>query len=285
MTSNFLKGHRQAFIAKPNIFQPEELGMRKLIVALLIVVLGVGCFASLIGQTIAQETTETTPTTSPSIIIRWTRFRGAVTQWGSESYHGSVIVKTKTANVPPALFRPWATVDVVWSNERRPIASAPKPVGQVTYTHYNARLVRLIAIKGRQDNMNLNITGIWNANKVKITAEFDENGVLIKTVREVTPIATKAKGQLHITEGWKKFDIEIEDVETLKGNGIAMTTTTSRINPFSYEAGSTVTIKDLIQIVRCFRAMPGFGNYIRELDYNMDSKIDLADLTTLAANM
>jgi len=257
--------------------------MRKLIVALLLVVLGASCFSVLIGQTFAQESTE--PTTPPPLIIRWMRFRGAVTQWGNDPYHGLVTVNAKTANRPPAIFRPWVTVNVVWSNEPRPIASDTKPVGQITYTHYNARLVWLIAIRGKQDTMNLNITGIWNVNKVKITSEFDENSVLIKTVREVTPIVTKAKGQLHITEGWKKFDIEIEGIDALKGIGIAMTTTTSMINPFSYEGGSAATLKDLFQLVRCFRTMPGFGNYNPELDCNMDSKIDLADLTTVAANM
>ena len=256
---------------------------RKLTIALLITVLAASCFSALIGQTFAQEATE--PPTVPPLVIRWMRFRGTVTQWGNDPYHGSVIVNAKTANVPPALFRPWAAVDVVWSNEPRPIASAAKQVGQVAYTHYSARLVWLISIRGKQDTVNLNITGIWNVNKVKVTAEFDENGALIKSTREVTPIATKAKGQLHITDGWKKFDIAIEGIDAVKGIGIGMTTTTRMINPFSYEGGFTATRNDLFQIVRCFRTMPGFGNYNPELDYNSDSKIDIADLTTVAANM
>ena len=64
-----------------------------------------------------------------------------------------------------------------------------------------------------------------------------------------------------------------------------MMTTTRMIHPFSFEGGFTPTLKDLFYIMRCFRAMPGFGNYDPELDYNEDSKIDLADLTTVAANM
>ncbi len=257
--------------------------MRKLIVAILIAVLGVSCFGALTGQTLAQESTE--PTTPPPLIIRWMRFRGTITQWGSDPYHGSVTVNAKTANVPPAIFRPRVAVNAIWSNEPRPIASAAKPVGQVTYTHYTARLVWLIAIRGRQDTMNLNVTGIWNVNEVKITSEFDEDGVLIQITREVTPIVTRAKGQLHITEGWKKFDIEIEGTDTLKGIAIGMMTTTRMMNPFSYEGGLRATLKDMYQIMRCFRAMPGFGNYNPELDYNSDSKIDLADLTTVAANL
>ena len=54
--------------------------MRKLIVALLIVLLGASCFSALVSQTFAQEPTE--PTTPPPLIIRWMRFRGAVTPMG-----------------------------------------------------------------------------------------------------------------------------------------------------------------------------------------------------------
>lgn len=256
--------------------------MRKLILALLIVVLGASCFGLLIDQTFAQESTEPTP---QPLVIRWMRFRGAVTQWGDAPYHGKVIVNTKRANLRPAIFRPRVAVNVFWSNESRPITPGAKPVGEVTYTHYTARLVWLIAIKRRQETVNLNITGIWNVKKVKIISEFDENSVLIKTVREVTPIVTRAKGQLHVTEGWKKFDIEIEGIDVLKGIGISMITATRRINPFSYGGNSTATFSDLLQVMKCFRSMPGFANYNPELDYNMDSKIDLADLTTVAANM
>ncbi len=260
--------------------------MRKFTATLLIVVLGASCFGALIGQTLAQAPTDTNNTTSPPpLIVRWMRFRGNVSEWGTEPYHGSITVNAKTANVPPPLFKPWVGVNVVWSNEKRPIASGTKPVGEVTYTHYNARLVMLLSIRGKQDTMNLNVTGIWNVNKIKITSQFGEEGKLVKVVREITPIVTKAKGQLHITEDWKKFDIQIEGVDALKGVGIFMTTTTNMINPFSFGAGPTATVKDLFQVMTCFRAMPGFGNFNPELDYNQDGKIDLADLTTVAASM
>ena len=257
--------------------------MRKMVFALLIVLLGASCFSPLVFQTFAQESTE--PTTLPPLVIRWIRFRGAVTEWGNDPYHGSVTVTAKWVNRPPTLIRPWADVNVIWSNEPRPITTNAKPVGEVVFTHYNAKLVRVIAVRMRQEKINLNITGIWVVNNVKITSEFDEKGVLLKTVREVTPIVTKVKGQLIITEGWKKFDIEIEGIDTIKGIGITQMITTRVINPFSYEGGSAATLTDLFQLTRCFGTMPGFGNYNPELDYNMDSRIDIADLTTVAANM
>ncbi|MCW4031018.1 MAG: hypothetical protein NWE80_01495 [Candidatus Bathyarchaeota archaeon] len=274
--------------------------MRKLTIILLITVLGASCFSAFLSQTYAQESTEPTPSPlPPPPIMRWTRFRGAVTQWGDDPYEGSITVNTRvpiyppetgvdpsqTTSKPPPRFRPRVTVDVFWSNERPPITMDPKPVGQVTFTHYKARLVWLIAIRGRQEAMNLNITGIWNVNMVKVTSEFDEEGVRVKTEIEVTPIVTRAKGQLRVTEDWKKFDIEIEGVDTLEGIGKGMMTTTRMMNRFSFLGGFRPTILDLFRLMRCFRTMPGFGNYNPELDYNSDSKIDVADLTTVAANM
>ncbi len=256
--------------------------MRRLTVALLIVVLGTSFFGASTSQTLAQAPKKPTP---PLPVTRWMHFRGAITQWGDETFHGSVTVKTRTLNVPLPIFKPWVTARAFWSNEPRPIASNPIPVGITTFTHYKARLVRLIALRGKQEAMNLNITGIWNVNKFKITSEFDEKGVLLKSMLEVTPIVTGARGQLHITEGWKEFDLEIEGIDTVKGIEISMITTTRMMHPFSFEGASLPTLKDLFQIMRHFRAMPGFGNYDPELDYNGDSKIDIADLTTVAANM
>jgi len=254
--------------------------MRKAIALMLLVVLGISSFAAVINLASAQESTEPL-----DLRARWIRFRGRVKEWGEEAYHGSLIMNAETVRVPTVWRKQWASVRAVWSNERRPFASETTPVGNFTYTHYIARLRRLIALKVNKGDLNLNLTGIWNVKKVKITYEFDEDSILIKKVREVTPIATRANGQLHIMDGWKKFEIEIEGVDTLKGVGLETIITKARINVFSFEGGTNAILQDLIQITRCFRAMPGFGNYVPELDYNLDSIIDAADLTTVAANM
>ena len=256
--------------------------MRRLATALLIIILGTSFFAALICQTFADKTTAPT-LLSP--LTRWMHFRGAVTQWGDETFHGTVAVRTKTFRVPSPMFKPWVTATATWSNEIRPIVSDTKPVGEVTFTHYTARLVWLIKLEEKQETLNLNITGIWNVHEVKITSEFDENSILLKSFRKVTPLLIRAKGQLHISRDWKEFDLEIEGTPIVKGIQISMITTTRKMNPFSFHGMPAPTLKDLFYIVKCFRAMPGFGNYDPELDFNEDSKIDIADLTTVAANM
>ena len=261
--------------------------MRKIIAVILLLVLGVSSFGAIMNLVSAQEATaqESTEPVDPVIRVRWLRFRGRVKEWGEEAYHGFLTMNAKTVSVPTVWRRRWASVCAVWSSERRPFASDTKPVGDFTYTHYTARLRRLIALRVNRGDLNLNLTGIWNVNQVTIAYEFDSEGVLIKTVREVTPIATRVKGQLHILDGWKKFELEIGDIDTIKGVGFAMRITHTRMNAFSFRAGANANLQDLIRITRSFRAMPGFGNYVPELDYNLDSKIDAADLTTVAANM
>ena len=64
-----------------------------------------------------------------------------------------------------------------------------------------------------------------------------------------------------------------------------MITTTNPMNPFSFSSGPQAKLGDLMQIMGSFRAIAGLGNYNPDLDCNKDSKIDLADLTTVAANM
>lgn len=133
--------------------------------------------------------------------------------------------------------------------------------------------------------MIVNVTGLWNAQKIITTTDFDQNGVPIHTVNDVTPLATRAMGQLHITTDWKNFDITIDGVDPLQGIEISMMTTTNTMNPFSYEGAPKPTFQDLMQVVGYFRTMPGFAKFNPELDYNADYKIDVADLTTVAANM
>jgi hypothetical protein len=259
--------------------------MRKISVTLLIAILAVSCFASIIGQVLAQSTTPTpSSTTNTPPAIRWMRYHGAVTQWGNTEYKGSITVNAKTALAPTPMFRPWVTVDAFWSNEPPFPATKPTGQGQYTFTHYNARLIMLQSIR-KQNDMILNVTGLWNVNKIKITTDFDQSGAPVKTVREVTSIVNQAKGQLHITPDWKKFEIIIDGVDPLQGIQRSMMASTKIINPFSFGAGPTPSVKDLMQVMGSFRAIPGLANYVPELDYNKDSKIDLADLTTVAANM
>jgi hypothetical protein len=259
--------------------------MRKILVAMLITLLAASCFTALISQVVAQSTDpQNSSITPPPLIIRWMRYHGAITQWGSDSFQGSITVNAKTANAPPFVFKPWVTVDAFWSNQPPFPATKPTDQGQYSFVSFNAKLVTLLSIR-KQDDFIVNVTGLWNINKVVTTTQFNQNGSPINTVREVTPIVTQATGQLLITSDWKTFTISVDGTNTLQGVEISMTTTTNPMNPFSFGAAPNANLGDLMQVMGSFRAIPGIGNYNPDLDCNKDSKIDLADLTTVAANM
>jgi hypothetical protein len=262
-----------------------ENKMRKISVALLITILAASCFTVLISQAVAQSTAPTNPSiTPPPLIIRWMRYHGGIAQWGNDQYQGSITVNAKTANIPRSLFKPWVTVEAFWSNQAPFPATKPAGQGEYSFTGYNARLVALQSIR-KQNDFIVNVTGLWNIKEIKTTIQFNQNGVPIETLRELTPILTQAKGQLLITSDWKSFTISIEGADTLQGAEISMMTTTNPMNPFSFSAGPQANFRDLMQVMGGFRAVPGLANYNPDLDCNKDSKIDLADLTTVAANM
>jgi hypothetical protein len=254
--------------------------MRKLLVALLITVLAASCFTVLVSQVAAQSADQT----PPPLTVRWMRYHGAVTQWGDDSYKGSLTVNTKTANAPPPVFRPWVTVDAFWSNQPPFPETKPTSEGQYSFTSYNARLVKLVFIQ-KQDDYIVNVTGLWSINQIKIITQFGPNGAPVNTVREITPIVMQAAGQLLITSDWKKFTLSVDGADTLQGVEISMATTTNPMNPFSFSGAPQTNLGDLMKVMGGVRAIPGFGNYNPDFDCNKDFKIDIADLTTVAANM
>ena len=61
-----------------------------------------------------------------------------------------------------------------------------------------------------------------------------------------------------------------------------------QFNPFKVsedESSNVVTRADVKAVVKCYRAMPGWGSYDSRMDFNNNFKIDIADLSTVAANM
>jgi hypothetical protein len=189
------------------------------------------------------------------------RYHGAITQYGNDFHKGSITVNTKTANAPPQVFKPWVTVDAFWSNKPPFPSIKPTGQGQYSFISYHAKLVTLLSIR-KQDDFIVNVTGLWNIGEVKITTQFGQNGSPINTVREVTPRAMQATGQLLITPDWKKVTIIVDGADTLQGVEISMITTTNPMNPFSFSSGPQAKLGDLMQIMGSFRAIAGLATTI-----------------------
>lgn len=61
--------------------------MCKISVILLITLLIASCFTAVVSQVVAQSTDQSNqPITPPPLVIRWMRYQGAITQWGSDVF-------------------------------------------------------------------------------------------------------------------------------------------------------------------------------------------------------
>ena len=49
--------------------------------------------------------------------------------------------------------------------------------------------------------------------------------------------------------------------------------------------GITVTREDMKVVTKCYGAIPGWGSYDTRMDFNNNYRVDIADISTVAANM
>ena len=49
--------------------------------------------------------------------------------------------------------------------------------------------------------------------------------------------------------------------------------------------GNVVTRSDVKAVGQCYGAMPGWGSYDTRMDFNNNYRVDIADISTVAANM
>ncbi len=98
----------------------------------------------------------------------------------------------------------------------------------------------------------------------------------------------KAYGELSVTNNWTKFTLSITGINPLTGSVIRSVTRQVAFNPFKVTDDSVTTAvnkADLAAVIKCYGAMPGYGNYDPTMDFAGHFKIDIADLSTVASNM
>jgi len=116
---------------------------------------------------------------------------------------------------------------------------------------------------------------------------INANGTL---VADWKPVVTPWGGQWPGLRGVGTFALSIDGVGTLSGYAARGFTWLSPLNICDLgDATGTprgkVDIYDLVKVAQHFGEVPGFQNYDPSLDVNGDGKIDIGDLTTIAANI
>jgi hypothetical protein len=108
-----------------------------------------------------------------------------------------------------------------------------------------------------------------------------------QTKTDIDPIANKAYGELNVTGNWTKFVLSIDGVDEL--NGVVKRARMNQMifNKFKVSEDGTEKVSryDLTVLSKIYGARPGWGSYDGNMDFNCNYKIDIADLTTVAANV
>ena len=163
-----------------------------------------------------------------------------------------------------------------------------KPLRNQTNTRLLNASVSTLSASSAASNYFIN--GTWNVATVKstITITTNTNGEIIKIQRNSETSVQKAYGELTITDNWSKFTLAINGIDPLTGSVFRSVTRQVQFNPFKITDDTTsniVTRADLVEVVKCYRAMPGWGRYDTRMDFNNNYRVDIADLSTVASHM
>jgi hypothetical protein len=218
----------------------------------------------------------------------WIRVNGIVETWGSQEVNGSLSVNARTVGFGEVV-RQAAFATAIWSN-----TTNFRQKGNFSYSFYVARLVGANVSALNFDDVDFFLNGTWNVFNVTISQTIIKSGDLEsgytidrQTKTNIDPIATKAYGELNVTDNWTKFVLKIDGVDELKGVVSRARMIQMIFNKFKVSEDGTdkVSRVDLTVLAKIYGAKPGWGSYDSNMDFNCNYKIDIADLTTVAANV
>jgi hypothetical protein len=219
----------------------------------------------------------------------WVRINGVINSWGEEEVNGLLQTRARTTLLASEDKRQLTSATAMWTtNTSHPISNV-KAKQNFTYTFYTARLSNASVSDFNADNSDYFLNGTWSLYTVKsnVTIITNENNIIVSVHRESDTQVSKAYGELNVTDNWTKFTLSIDGQEPLTGLVFRSMTRQIEFNPFKIieDSSTKVTRSDLKEMVKCFHAMPGWGNYDAQMDFNGNFKIDIADLSTVAANI
>jgi len=218
----------------------------------------------------------------------WIRLNGIVETWGSQEVNGSLWVNAKTVSFNEEV-RQAAFATAIWSN-----TTNVRQRGNFSYSFYVARLVDANVSALNFEDVDFFMNGTWNVFHVTINQTLIKSGDLEsgytvdrQTKTDIDPIATKAYGELNVTDNWTKFVLSIDGVDELNGLVNRARMNQMIFNKFKVSEDGTEKVSrvDLTVLSKIYGARPGWGSYDGNMDFNCNYKIDIADLTTVAANV
>ena len=257
----------------------ERKQMKKSVAAIVIAMLAISSFVFIPVLTFAD-------TQNQSL---WVRMHGVITHWGDNLVFGFINVHARILNINGTHLE-GARVHAIWSEEPRRLNCTEPPRENFTFVLYAARLVNATEVKLHYNDYDLYISGLWDVVKINTTIYVDENGMLLNVTRIITPIVTKGQGELRVLPfmpmlmKWP-FELDITGIPLLRGFVIRVMLRFTEIKICDINDDGKVDLIDLVRVARRYNTVPGLFNYDHDMDFNFDNKIDIGDLTTIAANI
>ena len=237
----------------------------------------------------------------------WVRMNGFIQEWNMTNGTTAATYGWITANAAivnnNGTTHEWAIVHAIWSDIMHGIhplgsvnVTAPTVIGpNVSYTFdfFIAKLVNLTELdfNSTVTGHTLYLVGIWNVSEITETINFTWS----ETVKQTTitwneqPVATNANGTLVADWGGPfvvgTFALTIDGVGTLAGHAWESAIWFHELNICDFGETGTVGITDLVKVGKHYGEVPGFANYDPTLDLDGNGRIDMGDLTTIAANI
>jgi hypothetical protein len=220
------------------------------------------------------------------------RINGIISQWGTTAVSGALQTQAGTSMRTDLSTNQLAATTAIWTtNTSRPITSIQSKQN-FTYTFYEARLTNtsVSTLSASSAATNYFLNGTWNVYTVvsTVTINTNANGQITSVHRSSDTSVQKAYGELNVTDNWTKFTLSITGIDQLSGSVFASVQRQVQFNPFKVTDDSVTTAvnrADIAAVIHAYGAMPGWGNYDARMDFCGHFKIDIADLSTVAANM
>lgn len=248
--------------------------MKKNIATILLAILAISGFALIPSLTYADFHGQSL----------WIQMRGVITHSDDTPVIGFIGANARIVNINGTRHE-WARVHAIWSNAPDRLNLTKPPTENFTFVFYSARLVNTTDVALNYSGYNLFISGLWNVVKVTTTVNVGQNGALKNVTRVLEPIVIEGEGELHVFNSWRLFELNITGIPLLTGVVNRGMFKYTEIKMCDINDDGKVDLRDLVRIAKRFNTMPGLFNYDHDMDFNENDKIDIGDLTTVAANI
>ena len=222
----------------------------------------------------------------------WVRLNGVIDQWGTTDARGQLQTQARTALLQSSDTRQLASATAIWTTNTSRAIQSVRAKENFTYVFYTARLLNasVSTLNTTSSSSNYFINGTWNVATVNSTVTIitNENGTITRVLRNQDTTTQKAYGELTVTDNWTKFALAISGIDPLTGSVSRLMQRQMQFNAFKMtddSTSNTVTKADIKAVAQSYGAMPGWGNYDTRMDFNNNYRVDIADISTVAANM